>query len=177
MAGVVIFLGPTGAGKSSQAKKLAERKGWGYLNSGDLLRGTGDRHLLEHLNAGNLAPSEIIEKLLQDALEREPADRTLVLDGFPRLKDEMGWLIGYLPTVGREVLRVIEVSVPPEVSFERLTYRDRSDDDRKAIENKLEWYREETGPVLADFKARNLLHVIDGRPDPETVYRSVEAAI
>lgn len=177
MAPVIILHGPTGAGKSNQAKKLAERNHWAYISSGDLLRASGDKEILQKIEAGELAPSDYIQRLIKEAFGFIPNDQTVVIDGFPRMYSEFEWIDRYLPTVKRRISKVVEVSVSPEVSRERVAYRQRGGDDDSAVDKKLQWYKEEVGPILDEFKKRGQLAVVDGESDDETVYQRVMEAV
>jgi adenylate kinase len=177
MAPVIIIHGPTKAGKSWQAKHLAERLSYAYLSSGDLLRRTNDPGILERHNTGQLARSEDVERIMRSAITAVPSNQGIVIDGFPRKLQEFHHLAEWLKELKRDIRVVFEVHITPEESYARTEQRDRGDDHDTAIERKWAWYREDTGAVLAYCRSQGLLKVIDGIGTPEAVAKRIEAAL
>lgn len=174
MKPVVVLLGPTGAGKSEQAKLVATRRHWNHLSSGELLRKSG--LLDELLNAGKLAPSQMVEELIEQEISTAD-ERPIVLDGFPRLLDEAVWLDQHVSGAGRHVARAILIELSREESAKRLKARQRHDDTAAAIAEKWHEYQTETLPVLEYYRQLGLLTAIDGRGSIEEVYERLERAL
>jgi adenylate kinase len=177
MASVIIVHGPTKAGKSWQARRLAERHGYAYLSSGDLLRRTNDPGILERHNTGQLARSEDVERIMQEAIAAIPSDQVIVIDGFPRKLAEFHHLEQWLEELHRDIKAVVEIHITPEETYARIERRDRGDDHDAAIERKWRWYQEDTGKVLAYCRSKGLLKVVNGLGSPEEVAAQVEAAL
>ncbi|HSX41237.1 MAG TPA: nucleoside monophosphate kinase [Candidatus Saccharimonadales bacterium] len=175
MAPVIVVLGPTGAGKSDQAKRLAAAKGWTRVSSGELLRGSGRPELIEAVKQGALAPTDIIWELVTTKLRTIKADEGLVLDGFPRLLNEAQRLDALLAEGGRKIDRVIEVFVPPAVAQQRLDHRGRADDSAEAVARKRRWYDTETAQVLKHYQP--VFMQIDGSGTPDEVFELLEATL
>jgi adenylate kinase len=174
MAPLVIILGPTGAGKSYQSKEIAHRHGWTRISSGDLLRATGNEDILKSLAKGELTETTLVQGLLEEALTTLPIGRGLVLDGFPRMMSEVEWLEANMSRFNLELKAAIEITVAREVSNERLQHRNRTDDEKKAIDHKWREYEKETKPVLDHYRKQGKLVEVDGTPDEPTVAREIE---
>jgi adenylate kinase len=177
MAPLILLMGPTGAGKSLQAAKLAERHNWAFVSMGELLRTRASDEVLEMLNRGELAPPEVAEKLLREAVEAVPAGRPIVLDGYPRMMSEMTWLDGHLSQLQREVKRVFFVTIDPQVSLERIQHRHRTDDAQATADRKWEVFKSSVMPVIEDYRSRGLVTDIDGNRSREDVTAAIEAAL
>jgi adenylate kinase len=131
--GPVIFLGAPGAGKGTQAKRLAERYGIPQISTGDLLRehvsmgtalGQKAKAIMER---GELVPDKLVCDMVEMRLNRPDCDRGFILDGFPRTVDQATWLDGVLAgkSFGGQVLPpvVVDFQVSYNQLFQRLTGR------------------------------------------------------
>lgn len=168
MAGVIIFMGPTGAGKSAQAERLAAERGYAHLSSGDLLR--SDPAEAAVLATGQLVPSPDVERLLGAALEAVPTDQAVVLDGFPRVLDEAKWLDAQLGGWQRTLEAVILFEVDEAMSARRLAARQRADDVPEAVAKKWREYNELTRPVVVYYHERGCLTIVDGNATVDEVW-------
>jgi adenylate kinase len=125
----LILLGPPGAGKGTQAHRLAVRFAVPQLSTGDILRkAVADGTLLgkqakELMNAGKLVPDEIVNAIVDEALQHKAAQRGFLLDGFPRTVVQAQALDEMLARRGRKIDYVISLDVPVEVLVERLSGR------------------------------------------------------
>lgn len=175
MGPVVIFHGPPNAGKSSQAKILAEKHGGAYVSSGDLLRSSDDPVIMERMRKGMLARSEDIERIMKKELFSFPPDKLIVIDGFPRMINEFHVFEGWLEEMGRSIEAVYEIAIPETESYARADVRGRHDD-AMTIE-RWRWYREETAEkVLVYCEQQGWLKRIDGVGTVNEVAARVEAA-
>ena len=125
----VIFLGPPGAGKGTQAKRLTARLGIPQLSTGDILRkavadGTPlGRQAKALMDAGKLVPDEIVNGIIDEALGSPEVSNGLLLDGFPRTVAQATALDEMLRRRGKKIEHVILLEVPTEVLVERLSGR------------------------------------------------------
>jgi adenylate kinase len=122
----LILLGAPGAGKGTQAQKLAVRFGIPQISTGDMLRaarreGTPlGKKAEEYMNKGQLVPDEVVIGLVEERLQRPDAGPGFILDGFPRTIPQAQALDGVLQKLGRVKLRVIDVQVPEATLIDRL---------------------------------------------------------
>jgi len=125
----VIFLGPPGAGKGTQAKRLAARFGIPQLSTGDILRnavaaGTPlGQQAKALMDAGKLVPDEIVNAIIEDALGSPEAAKGFLFDGFPRTVAQATALDEMLRRRGKKIEHVILLEVPTDVLVERLSGR------------------------------------------------------
>ncbi|OBK15185.1 adenylate kinase [Mycobacterium asiaticum] len=150
----VVLLGPPGAGKGTQAEKLAEKLGVPHISTGELFRNNikeGTKLGLEakqYLDAGDLVPSELTNELVDDRLNDSDTADGFILDGYPRSVAQAKALHDMLQRRGTDVDAVIEFRVSEEELLQRLTGRGRADDTEDVIRNRFKVYREETAPLL-----------------------------
>lgn len=150
----VVLLGPPGAGKGTQAQKLADKLGIPQISTGDLFRSNirdGTKLGLEakrYLDAGDLVPSELTNALVEDRLDEPDAAAGFILDGYPRSLEQARALHDMLMRRGTRIDAVLEFRVSEEVLLERLEARGRDDDTEEIILNRMTVYRDETAPLL-----------------------------
>ena len=157
----IVLLGPPGAGKGTQAVKLAEKLGIPHISTGDLFRyniSNGTELGLEakkYLDAGDLVPATLTNALVDDRLDDEDAKQGFILDGFPRSVEQAKALDEMLTRRDLSLDAVVEFRVPEEELVSRLKGRGRADDTEDVIRNRFKVYRDETAPLL-DYYAANL---------------------
>ncbi len=173
----MLVAGPPGSGKGTQCELLAQAQGWGHLSSGDVFRDEiarrtrRGRQLDAVIGAGELVPDDLTVEVVLGALDSwtsaHPEIENVLLDGFPRTLPQAHEL---LSRASRYVVRlVVELVVPPSVSFDRLALRSRSDDDTTAIRLRLALYESQTRPALDWLAELGLLVTVDGDQPPEAV--------
>lgn len=125
----VVLMGPPGAGKGTQAKRLAGTFDMVHLSSGDILRAERSsgselgRRLTSYLDAGELVPDEIVVAVMAEAISSLSAANGLVLDGFPRTVPQAEALDRQLDAMGRPLEAVLVIDVPDSLLLERITGR------------------------------------------------------
>ena len=125
----VLLMGPPGAGKGTQAKRLADEFDMVHMSSGDILRaerGNGSelgRKLKRHMDAGELVPDEIVVEIMAKAIASQPARMGLLLDGFPRTVPQGQALDRQLGDLGRPLEIVLVIDTPDDLLVERITGR------------------------------------------------------
>ena len=153
------MLGPPGAGKGTQAMKLAEKLQIPHLSTGDLFReniGNGTKLGLEakrYMDAGDLVPSELTNELVDDRLNNPDTGEGFILDGYPRSVPQAQALHDMLERRGTQLDAVVEFRVPEDELFERLKARGRADDTDDVIRNRMNVYRDETAPLIEYYNA------------------------
>ncbi len=163
----VVLLGPPGAGKGTQAVRLAEKLGVPHISTGELFRhnisegtplGVRAKH---YLDAGELVPTSLTNDLVDDRLNAEDVAGGFILDGFPRTIDQAEALHEMLERRGLKLDAVLELRVPEEKLIERLMGRGRADDTEDVIRNRFRVYRDETAPLLTYYENEHELKTVD----------------
>ena len=182
----VIFFGPPGVGKGTQAMIIAERFGWAHLSTGDMLRAhVKDETELgkranEFMNKGLLVPDDLVIDMLLDRLNGLHEGQGLVLDGFPRTLPQATALDEALAGRGKAIDRCILITAPDDVLIERMMGRakesGRADDTPEAMQTRLKGMKPPEDLLDHYRRARKLVDV-DGTPDVETVTKSIVAAL
>jgi adenylate kinase len=123
---ILVFLGPPGAGKGTQAKLLSQRMGFLHLSTGDLLREAVKnqtplgKKAKEYMDRGELVPDGLIVQLIEETM---PKDGNVILDGFPRTVNQALALEEMLKGKGEKISKVLFFDVPDEVIIDRLSGR------------------------------------------------------
>ncbi len=183
----VLLLGVQGAGKGTQAKRIASDYGLAHIATGDMLRhaiADGSelgRRVQPILERGELVPDDLMIELIRHRLEAEDAENGFVLDGFPRTMPQAEALDSMLAEIGRPLSVVFELQVPDEVAVDRLHLRaeqeGRADDTPEAIEKRLELYHRETEPLVAHYRLLgNLIGIHGDRPENQ-VFAEIQEAL
>jgi adenylate kinase len=171
----ILLLGPQGAGKGTQAKRIAAEYGIPHIASGDMLRraiaaGTELGRLVQPIyDRGDLVPDELMIGLIRERLAQPDAAEGFVLDGFPRTIAQADALDAMLQEIRRELDIVFELQLPDDAAFERLLKRardeGRTDDTPDVIRNRLANYHELTAPLVGYYRAKgNLVGIHADRP-------------
>ena len=168
----VVFLGPPGSGKGTQAKLLAERLRVPDIATGEMLRagvleGTplGGK-VKAVMESGDLVPDDLMIALIRERLAAPDAADGFVLDGFPRTVDQALALERILNRNEKSVDVVVNLAVPEAALIDRLAGRSdlehRSDDGRHTVLDRLRVYHEKTEPLIDFYRQRGLLKEVDG---------------
>jgi adenylate kinase len=171
----LIFLGPPGAGKGTQANMLSEHCDVPHISTGDILRtAVADQTDLgqkaeQYMNAGELVPDELILNLIRERLAQPDAKDGWVLDGFPRNVPQAEFPDQLLDEIGQPFDFVVNLDVPDEVIISRLLKRGRKDDSEEVIRHRLDVYRQQTEPLIDFYRNRQKLVSIDGNQEMESV--------
>jgi adenylate kinase len=179
----IVFIGPPGAGKGTQAALVVGRYGIAHLSTGDMLRAARDAQTElgkladQYMSAGQLVPDEIILKIVQERLQADDCRRGYLLDGFPRTLAQAEALDRMLSQDGTPLDVVLELRVPEEELFRRLSGRGRADDKPEVIRQRLVAYRQQTEPLLDYYQRRGLLQTIDGLGTVEEIFQRIQQVL
>ena len=183
MSNLYVFLGPPGAGKGTQAQKIASTFDLAHISTGDMLRahvsngtelGIQAKSLLDE---GKLVPDELVIKMLIERLNEDDCKNGAILDGFPRTLPQAK----SLEEISNEfpVKKVLVFDVNEEELVQRIILRGetsgRSDDTAKSIKVRLEVYKQDTEPLIDFYKESNDVVIINALGDIEEIYKTIEA--
>ncbi|MDN4478126.1 adenylate kinase [Demequina lignilytica] len=182
-----VLLGPPGAGKGTQAARLAERYGVPAISTGDIFRANvkGGTPLglkaQEYMSAGQLVPDEVTNAMVRDRLAQDDAAGGFLLDGYPRNPEQAVELDSMLADLGVSLESAIEITADFDVVTERLLKRaeleGRADDTEPVIRKRLEVYASSTAPLTAFYAGRGVLVQVDGIGEMDEVTDRLVAAI
>jgi adenylate kinase len=170
----IVLLGPPGAGKGTQALKLAEKLGIPQISTGDLFRSNITRgtelglEAKRYLDAGDLVPSDLTNALVDKRLDEADAADGFILDGYPRSVDQAEALTRMLSARNTKLDVVLEFRVCEEELLKRLKDRGRADDTEEVIHNRMNVYRDETAPLLEYYG--DAVITVDAVGSPDEVF-------
>ncbi len=208
----LIFLGPPGAGKGTQAERLARRWNLRKISTGDILREAVKNHTplgqkaRQYMERGDLVPDEVMLGLIREVLQ--DTGNGFILDGFPRTLEQARGLDTLLQELGLQLHAVVLLQVPDGEIVRRLSARRvcpkcgatynlisnppkndercdhcgeplvlRHDDHPDTIRHRLEVYHRQTEPLIAYYRAQNLLRVVSGVGTPDEVEQRLLEAL
>ncbi len=183
----LIFLGPPGAGKGTQAERLAAAFHMPKISTGDLLRAEvkaqtplGSQAKV-YMDAGELVPDEVLVGMVKGQLQQSP-EQGWILDGFPRTLPQAEALEVLLKDLGQDYDHVLNLDVPDDVVVTRLLARGkeqgRSDDaDEAVILKRLEVYRQQTAPLIDFYRAKGRLQQVNGDQPMDSVQEHLQALL
>jgi adenylate kinase len=202
----LVFVGPPGAGKGTQAKVICEKFKIPQISTGDMLReakktGKLPQDLVAKMAAGGLVPDDVVVDLIRNRTEQDDAKNGFLLDGFPRTVPQAESLNKLLESRGQKLDVVIALEVPAELLMERACLRrtdkrtgqiyhlkykppppdadleHRADDMEDVVRNRVDVYGKMTADLLPFYEKAGLLKRIDGVGNVEDVTGRVIATL
>jgi adenylate kinase len=202
----LILIGPPGAGKGTQAKRLRERYGVPQISTGDMLRASAaqgsplGQRAKAVMDQGQLVPDEIVIGLIEERLGQADCAKGFMLDGFPRTVPQAEALDGLLGRLGRKLDGVVLIEVDDDDLIGRLSGRrvgkdghiwhvlsdpppagvdvvQRDDDREEVVRERLEVYRRQTEPVVEHYRAQGLVRPVEGAGTPDDVTKRIFHAL
>lgn len=206
----IIMLGAPGAGKGTQAEKIAEKYQIPHISTGDIFRaniseGTAlGKKAEEYMDQGLLVPDELVVDLVVDRIHQKDCEKGYILDGFPRTIPQAECLDKALAEMNTSLTCAIDIDVPDEAIIRRMSGRraclhcgatyhveyaapekegicdkcgselhHRDDDKEETVRTRLNVYHQQTQPLLAYYRNKGILKVVDGTRDLDEVFSSV----
>ena len=189
----LVLLGPPGAGKGTQASRIANRFGIQQLSTGDMLReaaavgtplGLHTKHIMDR---GELVPDEVVIAVVADRIDHADAANGFVLDGFPRTVPQAEALDQELAARGIALDAVLELEINEDVLLVRIRGRAeeaanhgqsvRRDDNPEVFKTRLKAYRAQTAPVTEYYRSQGLLRIVDGLQPIDVVTEELSRAL
>lgn len=183
----LLIIGPPGAGKGTQATRIASRYGVLQISTGDIFRanikaGTQlGRRVSQIIESGGLVPDDLTNEIVADRLRHDDVQHGFLLDGYPRTVDQVHALDRVLEADARVLDGVLLLEVDTEEVIARLLQRaqfeGRVDDTEDVIRHRQEVYQQQTKPLVELYASRGKLIVIDGMGDVDAVTERIFAAL
>jgi adenylate kinase len=183
----LIIVGPPGAGKGTQAGRIAESFGIPAVSTGDIFRknvaegtplGVQAKAIMD---AGDYVPDSLTNELVKSRLQESDAERGFLLDGYPRTVGQVEYLDALLVEHGTGIDAVIRLVADQDALVERLLKRSheqgRSDDNEETIRRRQQVYVEQTAPIVDAYQQRGLVVEVDGLGAVDEVGDRIQAAL
>ena len=166
----LLIIGPPGAGKGTQAARIAERYDVPAISTGDIFRANiqGGTELGQQvqaiIKAGELVPDSLTNEIVRDRLHQDDASRGFLLDGYPRNVEQVHALDGMLEGDALDAVVLLLADTDEVVArlLKRAEIEGREDDTEEVIRHRQEIYAEQTAPLIALFTERGILVSVDG---------------
>ncbi len=178
----LLFLGPPGAGKGTQAARLCDAISMKHLSTGDLLRSevaAGSdlgKEAEAVMNRGELVSDALVLAIVESQMKALTTDGWL-LDGFPRTVPQAEALEPLLAELQQPIQAVVLLELDDAVLIERLLARGRADDNETVIRNRLEVYREKTAPLIRFYSDKGLLVSVPAQGTVEEITKRIESVL
>ncbi len=186
MSAYIVFFGPPGCGKGTQASKIKDELGLAQISTGELFR----KHLSQqtplgleaqkYMSKGALVPDEITIGMVRERLQEPDAHQGAIFDGFPRTGAQAQALDQLLDEMGADLCMVVDFKLPIEESRRRLMGRQegRADDKPEVIEKRLNDHAAVEASVMPHYRARpGLIKDVDARGTIDEIYQTVRALV
>jgi len=180
----LLLIGAPGAGKGTQAERLAERFAIAHISSGDLLRQhvkdqtSIGQMIRSYLDRGDLVPDGVVMDMLRKPVVAAVHAGGYVLDGFPRTVEQARASFPTAHALGVEVQVAVHLDVPREELVRRLLARRRGAEDTEAvIERRLQVYLDKTVPLLEYYADWEWIFTVNGAQSPDAVHRDIVAGL
>lgn len=176
----LLFVGPPGAGKGTQAERVAERLGIAHVSTGEMFRSLDEstelgRRVGEIMRAGDYVSDEIVIEMLEARIGEDDAAGGFILDGFPRTTGQAEALDHMLGSHGLDAVVLFEVD--EEELVRRMLSRGRADDTEETIRTRFEVYREQTEPLIERYRDRGIVLEVEAVGAIEQITEGVISAL
>ena len=179
----LVFFGPPGAGKGTQAQKIVADFGIPQISTGEILRAavTSGTPLGKEagplMAAGKLVPDELVIGIVQERLKEADCAQGFLLDGFPRTIPQADALAKALEKLGKRIEHVVSLEVPDAVIHDRMKGRGRADDSPETVQKRLDVFRQQTAPLKAHYEKLGLLRTVNGVGTLEEIAAGIRKSI
>jgi len=183
----LVFIGPRGAGKGTQCKRLVELLAIPHLSTGEMLRAVKrqetalSRWVASYIDAGKLAPDHLVMRIVAQRLQSEECVNGALFDGFPRTIIQAQLLDDYLAEQGIKLDMALELKVVEEELIQRLLKRatvdGRADDNYETIRERLHVFKTQTAPLTEYYASQGKLEQVDGMQSEALVFNAIKECV
>jgi adenylate kinase len=183
----LVFMGPPGAGKGTQAQVVAGHYSIPAISTGDIFRANVSRgtelgvQAQQFMDAGEYVPDELTNLMVRNRIDEADADRGFLLDGYPRTLAQVEELDGMIKHTGHVLDAVVVLTVDKEELVQRLLLRaeteGRTDDTEDVVRRRQEVYEDQTAPLIDVYRDRALMIEVDGMGDVDEVSQRIFDAL
>ena len=178
---ILIFFGPPGAGKGTQASLTAKTLNIPHLSTGDILRDklldqdSLSIRLKNFMDSGNLVSDDILNEIVANRLKLPDCQSGFILDGYPRTISQKIFLSDFLESHNLSISKIIDLSIDEKIIIQRIKSRsnieNRLDDREEIIKTRMLKYFQETKPLSNYFRSKypNDYHIVDGNQNIENI--------
>jgi len=184
---LIVFIGPPGSGKGTQARRLLEYLQLPHLSTGELLRearATGSalgQQAARYMDQGRLVPDALVLAMVDEKLRESQYTKGCMFDGFPRTVPQARALDESLASRGTPLDKALELRADQDELIARMLRRalaeGRTDDNPQTIAHRMEVYRQQTEPLLDYYRFKGILTPIDAMGTPDEVFSRIKAAV
>ncbi|MFP5331882.1 MAG: adenylate kinase [Acidimicrobiia bacterium] len=172
----LLFVGPPGAGKGTQAERVAKELGIAHVSTGDMFRALDDtselgRRVKDIMESGGYVSDDIVIEMLEARIASDDARDGYILDGFPRTVPQAEALDEFLGDHGLDAVVVFDIDT--DVVVRRMLDRGRADDTEETIRTRLEVYAEQTEPLIGRYEARGLVRRVNAEGEVDDITQRV----
>lgn len=183
----LVFIGPPGAGKGTQCKRLVELLSIPHLSTGEMLRAVKkqdsalSRWVASHIDSGKLAPDHLVMRIVAQKLASDECKNGALFDGFPRTIIQAQLLDDHLAETGLDLDMALELKVKEEELIQRILKRaqvdGRADDNYETIRERLNVFNTQTAPLTEYYASQGKLETVDGMQSPDKVFDDIRACV
>ena len=184
---LIVFVGPPGAGKGTQSKRLLNYLGIPHLSTGELLRQAKNcdsplgRLAAQYMDHGRLVPDPLVLTMVGERLDHPQYAKGCLFDGFPRTIQQAKSLDESLEQRGTPLSLVLELKADENELISRMLRRakaeNRADDDPETIAQRMEVYRKQTQPLMEYYRQQGILETIDAMGSPDEVFEEIRQTV